>query len=120
MTEGIEARLEQYRGLLLARRERLLGEAATGGESAATVELDQTRVGRLSRMDALQSQALSVETNRLRAVELQQIAAALRRLDAGDYGYCVACGEPINPARLDIDPAAAKCVECAGRGEQAR
>lgn len=94
---------------------RELGQTADAG--AATVELDQTRVGRLSRMDALQSQAMSVETRRRRQLQLKQIAAALRRLDTGDYGYCLECGEPIAQRRLQIDPAASLCIRCAEAAE---
>jgi DnaK suppressor protein len=96
----------------------LEGEADQGGQAAArTVELDQTRVGRLSRMDALQAQAMSVEVNLRRSELIRQIKAALARIDTGDYGYCVSCGEEINPKRLAFDPAVAICMDCATRAE---
>ncbi len=77
------------------------------------MELDQTRQGRLSRIDALQQQAMAAETQRRRTLELRRIDAALRRIDAGEYGYCLTCGEEIAPARLKFDPAATQCVPCA-------
>ena len=98
---------------LEARRRELeeWGDATAGDRS--TVELDQQRQGRLSRMDALQGQAMAQEAARRRQTELDRIDAALGRLDAGEYGYCLACGEDIAPARLDADPAIPTCVDCA-------
>jgi RNA polymerase-binding transcription factor DksA len=45
--------------------------------------------------------------------ELRQIAAALARIAAGDYGDCTICGAQIAPARLDVLPATPFCVACA-------
>ncbi len=45
--------------------------------------------------------------------ELRQINAALERIDKGDYGVCVNCGEPIPEKRLEIIPHAARCASCA-------
>ena len=77
------------------------------------VELDQTRVGRLSRMDAMQAQAMSVETGRRRRQQIRDIQAALERIDDGDFGDCLECGEGIAPARLTINPGARLCIDCA-------
>lgn len=46
-------------------------------------------------------------------VELVQIRAALDRMDAGDFGECVNCGEPIADARLQAVPFALRCLSCA-------
>ena len=94
-------------------RDKLNEVEAAGNDAAATVELDQTRVGRLSRMDALQAQSMSLATNRRRDQKLQSIAAALTRLDRGEYGDCFVCGEPIDPRRLEFDPATTRCIDCA-------
>ena len=104
---------KKMRDLLLDRKQQLESLDDTGREAAKTVELDQSRVGRLSRMDAMQGQAMSQEAGRRRELELQKIETALHRLEAGDYGYCLRCGEMINPARLAVDPAATLCIECA-------
>jgi DnaK suppressor protein len=104
---------EHFHTLLLKRREELLAVAETADSAADTVELDQTRQGRLSRMDALQQQAMSQETNRRRDLELRRISAALARLESGDYGYCVTCDEEIAAGRLEVDPAAEQCIKCA-------
>ncbi len=110
-TEGYRRRLEA----LLAE---LLGQRELAGDAAGVVELDQSRVGRLSRMDALQSQAMSAEAERRRTELLARVRAALARLQAGEYGDCLECGEPIARLRLDTDPAAPLCVACAGRAEE--
>ena len=112
-----DSRNEYFRQRLLALQERLQDLQATGDEASQTVTLDQSSVGRLSRMDALQGQAMSQERGRRRALELQRIAAALCRLEAGDYGYCVRCDEEIAEPRLEFDPAAPLCIQCASRDE---
>lgn len=102
---------------LLAERKDLLHDADVTAEERGVVELDQTAVGRLSRMDALQNQAMQVETERRREIELKRIDAALARLDEDDYGVCVSCGEDIPLKRLDMDPATPVCVDCAHKAD---
>lgn len=101
---------------LHARLAALDAEDASGQAGQKTVELDQQAVGRLSRMDALQNQAMAQATARRRMVERQRIMAALDRLDSGEYGYCTECGDEIAPARLATDPAIPRCAACM-RGE---
>lgn len=105
---AIEARLG-------ARREELVRLTAAHEDESQPVEVDQARVGRLSRMDALQSQAMAAEVERRREVELTRIEAALERIEQGEYGDCVSCGQPIAPKRLELDPATPLCVSCAER-----
>jgi DnaK suppressor protein len=100
------------RAALADRLASLDAEDEAGREGQKTVELDQQAVGRLSRMDALQNQAMSQAQARRRQAERQKIYAALRRLDDGEYGYCADCGEAIAPARLAADPAIARCLDC--------
>lgn len=109
--------VEAFRLQLLQLQEDLSVLKATGEDAARVVELDQTSVGRLSRMDALQGQAMSQEQGRRRKLELQKISAALRRIETGDYGYCLACEEPIAIKRLALDPAATLCISCASERE---
>lgn len=104
------------RATLLARKQELEALIASSKESRAAVELDQTRVGRLSRMDAIQGQAMAIETDRRRALDLKRIEAAMVRLGAGEYGVCVRCGEEIALKRLNFDPAVTLCVDCAADG----
>lgn len=105
--------LEAMRGRLLAERAALLGISAASAGSRGPVELDQTSVGRLSRMDAIQQQAMALATERRRATALAHINAALARIEMGEYGWCTQCGEAIAPGRLKLDPAVARCVGCA-------
>ena len=112
-----ELDLAFFRKLLENRRSALMDDDALGREAAGTVELDQTRQGRLSRMDALQQQAMAAAAQRRRTLELQRIGAALRRIGEGEYGYCLSCGEDMVPARLELDPAAAQCIACAEQSE---
>ena len=107
--------LQHYRAVLLARRGELEALEDENREAAGTVVLDQSRVGRLSRMDAMQAQQMARETARRRQLQLQQIAGALRRIDKGDYGECFICGDDIGAARLDIEPASTRCVNCLER-----
>lgn len=106
------------RDRLLARRAELAALARLSLEDSAPVQLDQQSVGRLSRMDAMQRQAMSQEQERRRGVELQRIAAALQRLEDGEYGFCSECGEAIPQKRLAADPAAHLCIACARLGER--
>ncbi len=77
------------------------------------VELDPMVQGRLSRMDALQGQAMAEEVARRRAVELRRIEAALKRIEEDEFGWCVSCGEKIAGKRLDLDPTVPNCIDCA-------
>ncbi|WP_376695258.1 TraR/DksA family transcriptional regulator [Wenzhouxiangella sp. EGI_FJ10305] len=103
--------------LLRQRIAELEGRAESSKEATATVELDQTRQGRLSRMDALQGQAMAQAAERRRGHELQRLKAALARLDRGEFGECLECGEPIAEARLRADPGATLCLDCASEAE---
>ncbi len=107
--------LDELRAALRARRQALAVTARTNEAATAVVELDQARIGRLSRMDAMQSQAMSVELKRRNELELVAIKAALTRLEDEEYGACLRCEEPIAIARLRANPVATLCIECAER-----
>ena len=113
MSERDTTGLDKVRSGLEALRMRLVTAAEQGAEAAQPVELDQQRVGRLSRMDALQGQEMARAAVRRRDIELRKIDAALARLEVGDYGWCVRCGEEIASARLRLDPAVPVCIDCA-------
>ena len=98
---------------LIAVREELQQLSKISDESRRPVALDQQSVGRLSRMDAIQQQAMNEATQRSRQRDLNRIDAALSRVDDGDYGYCMECGESIAEGRLEVDPVAEKCISCA-------
>lgn len=105
--------IAHFKNKLLAAREAILNLEETRSTSTATVMLDQSSVGRLSRMDALQQQAMAQSTRQRVELELRRIEATLRRCDDGSYGYCLECDEPIDPRRLELDPAATLCIACA-------
>lgn len=108
---------DTWRARLLTLREELESVSATGDESAAIVELDQSKVGRLSRMDAMQAQAMAKASSNRRQAMLVKISAALKRIDDDNFGFCRDCEEPINPKRLEFDPTAVYCIDCANKGE---
>lgn len=101
---------------LQARLAELDQEDAANEDSRDTVTLQQDSVGRLSRMDALQQQAMAQATERRRMAERARIRAAFERIEEGEWGYCTACGEDIAPARLANDPSLATCIKCASGG----
>ena len=111
------ADLGKMRERLIELQRELESVAETGEDSAAVVELDQSKVGRLSRMDAIQAQAMAQASAQRREQMLRQIEAALRRIDEEEYGWCMDCGEPINPRRLEFDPTALRCIDCASKAE---
>ena len=104
----IRLRLEQERAILAQQGQ---------GEAARPVILDPSQVGRLSRMDAMQMQEMAAATDRRKQARMLRIEAALARIEAGQYGLCFSCEEPIAPKRLDSDPTATLCIACAAAGE---
>jgi DnaK suppressor protein len=114
----VDIDLVQARANLLKLRDELEAIAATGDSSTDVVELDQARVGRLSRMDAMQAQAMAQASARRRDVTLRNISQALARIDNGDYGICRSCDEAIHRKRLEFDPTATLCIQCASTAEQ--
>ncbi|ELF1012284.1 MULTISPECIES: TraR/DksA family transcriptional regulator [Pseudomonadaceae] len=109
--------LAHFKSLLeqrAAELDRLLGDEASRSQS---VELDQSKVGRLSRMDALQQQAMNDAIRARAQHERARLQMALKRLHEGEYGWCNQCGELIAPGRLEFDPATPLCITCASRTE---
>lgn len=105
-----------FRQKLLEMQRQIAIESGARGDDS--MELDPSRVGRLSRMDAMQNQAMAQATEARRQLKLTRVKAALERLDHGDYGICRRCGAAIDPRRLDIDPTATRCIACASEGER--
>lgn len=108
-----DAEIATYRARLKAMLTDLQAEGERGAEDRAPVELDQQSVGRLSRMDALQRQAMAKATQARRTGAETRIRAALARIDAGEFGYCTACGDEIAAKRLNLDPTVPTCITCA-------
>lgn len=112
MTE-VSRDLAALRAALVSRLEALRAASDTTAADRRPVELDQTSVGRVSRMDAMQGQAMALATERRRHDEARRIEAAIKRIDEGEYGYCISCGEAIAAKRLEADPTVATCIVCA-------
>ena len=105
--------LEQIRQLLLKMKVDLQEQEKTFKEDKKPVELDQTKVGRISRMDAMQIQQMALDASRRRQLQLVKIETAFQRIESGEYGYCLSCDEDINFRRLLVDPTNTYCIECA-------
>jgi DnaK suppressor protein len=104
--------LDVFRKALISLRKEIEQLNTDSRDASDTVALDQSKVGRLSRMDALQAQQMAQETARRRQLQLQKIDNALRRMEAGDYGSCFKCGDEIGAARLNFDPSSTRCIGC--------
>lgn len=103
----------RYAQRLTDELEALLQAGNDTKDDRKPVELDQQSVGRLSRMDALQGQAMAQALEGRRQGRGRAIVAALERLQGDDFGWCDDCGEFIGARRLDLDPTVQKCVHCA-------
>lgn len=110
MNDTEQARLA---ALIRARLAEIEEENARGREGQAVVPLDQQSVGRLSRMDALQNQAMARAQQSRRDIETRRLRAALARIGSGEYGACDDCGADIALRRLELNPAATLCITCA-------
>lgn len=108
-----ETEIRHYREVLEAALDALDAEDALGAEGQNVVTLDQQSVGRLSRMDALQGQALAKATAARRSAARARTRAAIARMEEGEFGYCTECGEEIAANRLALDPALPTCISCA-------
>jgi DnaK suppressor protein len=109
---------QHFKKALLSLRSDLLAVEQSGQEAAQTVELDQTTIGRVSRMDALQGQAMAKESKQRRTIQLQRIEASLQRIEKGIFGLCLRCGEEISLKRLAFNPTAPLCIDCASQGKK--
>jgi len=102
-----------FKDRLLQQKADLVALRQLSADSRQAVELDQSKVGRLSRMDALQQQEMAKASESQRSQQVARIDAALARMSSGDFGYCLDCGEEIAAKRLAVDPATPLCIDCA-------
>ncbi len=107
--------IANYKNLLLKKKIELVEIDQASAGSRKAVELDQTSVGRLSRMDAMQGQAMNNAIAERRKLGLLKIESALKRIEDDEYGFCLRCGEEIAKKRLDYDPATLHCLDCASQ-----
>ena len=102
-----------FRNPLLQRLAELDEQDRISAKDRDPVTLDQESVGRLSRIAAMQVQAMALAQKRRRKAERAGIAAALQRIEEGEFGYCIECGDQIAEGRLRNNPTVIKCLECA-------
>ena len=109
------------REVLLAERERTLQRMAALERDFAGIAVAAAGAGADDEHDP-EGATLAFERQHAAALleqargQLAAIDAALDALDAGRYGRCARCGQPIGEARLAARPAALTCVRCAARG----
>ncbi len=107
-----EQRRKYFQKKLQALAEDLRADIETGGEGTQTIQLD-TSIGRLSRMDAMQSQQMALELRRRQQNQLLRVENALKRIEIGTFGGCARCGKAIAEDRLEVQPDAVVCIQCA-------
>lgn len=117
MDELTDGEVEELRRELRALRSELAALLSSSREASRPVDLDQP-IGRLSRVDAMQQQSMLVANRRAAQVRQQQVEAGLHRVEDGDYGLCVSCGEPIGYRRLKARPEAPFCLRCQSARER--
>lgn len=110
--------LDYFKNRLEERLEAVMVRRKAQEEEEAPVELDQSRVGRLSRMDAMQQQAMAKASGRCTELERQRIVSALDRIKYSTYGYCLKCEDEIAEGRLQFDPSVLLCISCAEQAER--
>ncbi|HWL62276.1 MAG TPA: TraR/DksA C4-type zinc finger protein [Steroidobacteraceae bacterium] len=97
---------------LRARRDELLATLSTEDHGHQPVELDQSRVGRLSRIDAIAQSEMAKASHSALQTELRRVEAAIARIENGSYGSCCRCGQTIDRERIQADPAGPFCLSC--------
>jgi len=112
MMELTDRQVEGFRQLLLDTQIELKELLDSSEEAAGIVTLDQGKVGRLSRMDAMQQQQMATANRVAYQRRLNRVQQALELIKQGEYGYCDGCGEMIHPQRLKIRPESLRCVDC--------
>ncbi len=113
--------LTPYRERLLALRARLLSDTTQMEDSALNKDRSKT-TSMPTSMAELGSgnfdQELTLSSLRSENDALDQIEAAIERIEDGSYGQCETCGVEIPASRLAAIPYAAECVRCASQGEE--
>lgn len=110
--------LEFLKIKLLQNKRELTEQLKISEQASGVVTLDQTSVGRVSRMDAMQQQSMALSTRRKVQSRLQKIEIALHAMTESDYGFCKQCDESIGYNRLEIQPETALCLDCQNKADQ--
>jgi DnaK suppressor protein len=94
----------------IAKTEKQVTEYA---ELTKSVE-PENAIGRISRMDAINNKSVTEAALRKAKQKLNNLYAALKKVDSPDFGICTVCKKPIPPGRILIMPQARVCVSCSG------
>jgi DnaK suppressor protein len=100
-----------FKKLLQSRKDELEKSLVSIQDSSKPVDLNDP-IGRLSRMDAIQQQQMSLNAKKQIELNLQLVDTAIKRLEQGNFGYCLKCDEEINIKRLLAKPEASFCTKC--------
>jgi DnaK suppressor protein len=114
---GIRKRLEQDLRTAVGRLRQVGGTAALE-DLLGTSGVHWAYADEVDEIQANERREIGFATRELLVERVNRIAAALERLDAGEYGLCVECGEGIAPARLQVLPEVLTCVRCQDRLER--
>ena len=87
-------------------------------QSTTVVTLDQTAVGRVSRVGALQQQSMALSLQRSAVEKLERVKVALGTSTNENFGFCHQCDEPIEFARLRIQPETSFCLNCQSEADK--
>lgn len=109
LTDEQRDQLKQELLRTLCRLERSVQRNGSGNGAS---ELDQTCVGRLSRIEALQNQGLTNGLRERERIQFEQVLDALKRIEAGTYGVCTTCDIAIPIERLQVFPETRTCTPC--------
>lgn len=112
MSHLLPDQLAELRTLLEKELGALEKSMRISEEALKPVELDQTAVGRLSRMDSLQNQGMTRNLHEREQSKLAKLQAALKRVEAGQYGLCTVCHRALPYGRLLVFPEAESCARC--------
>lgn len=118
MSALTDEQLAHFKELLLNIEAELKATLESTTEDTETVTLDQSRVGRLSRIDALQQQAMAQAEHQQFIKRLKDITIALRKIKNDDFGWCQECDELISLERLTIKPESQFCINCQEKKER--
>jgi DnaK suppressor protein len=112
MAELTDVQVQELRTELERELARLRRSMGSTGEAARPVQLDQSAIGRLSRVDAMANQQLQKDLHAREQALEGCILEALQRIDEGSYGRCTTCGEGVPYGRLLVMPEARTCATC--------
>jgi DnaK suppressor protein len=113
-----ESQISKLRLQLTSQQQTLQIQLVESDDASKPVTLDQQSVGRVSRIDAIQQQQMASANREQTITLLQQVDAALKRIESDEYGLCQMCDEPIALLRLQAQPHTANCIDCQSKQEQ--